>query len=81
MVGISAGPGAGVASRSADGRVLAGGGPGPELRLEISFRAGTAEADARAAAARIQSALGADAAFAEAVDSLEISLKAAPPAA
>lgn len=78
VAGISAGPGSGVASRSADGRIIAGGGPGPELRLEITFTAGTAETAARESAARIQTALAGEQSFAESVDSLEISLKVAP---
>ncbi|MFB0835106.1 SseB family protein [Arthrobacter halodurans] len=79
VAGIAVGPGRGVATRSASGHVLAGGGPGPELRVELTFRAGTGEPDARAAATRIQRALGADAGFAEGVDSLELSLRSAPP--
>ena len=78
VVGITAAPGRGVASRTSDGRVLPGGGPGPELRVEVTFRPGTAAADAQACAARIQAALGADRAFAEGVDSLELALASAP---
>ena len=78
VVGITAAPGRGVASRAADGRVLPGGGPGPELRLEVTFRPGTAAADAQACAARLQAALGADRAFAEGVDSIELALASAP---
>lgn len=73
---IAVAPGHGVASRAADGRVLAGGGPGPELRLEISFRPGTPEDAIRAALGRIQQALAQDEAFARSVDSLELAIAA-----
>ncbi|MGP5316581.1 SseB family protein [Arthrobacter rhombi] len=72
--GITAAPGRGVASRTADGTVMAGGGPGPELRVEISLRAGMAREDVQATVGRLQRVLGADADFATRVDSLEIGL-------
>lgn len=78
IAGISLAPGQGVGSRTAGGQVLRGGGPGPELRLEIMFRAGTTGVEARESATRIQSTLAGNAVFAEAVDSLELALTAAP---
>lgn len=76
VAGINMAPGHGVGSRTASGEPVPGGGSGPELRLEIVFRAGTLGADARETATRIQSALGANQAFTETVDSLELALTA-----
>ncbi|GAA4360677.1 SseB family protein [Paeniglutamicibacter cryotolerans] len=78
IAGISLAPGHGVGSRTGSGQIVPGGGPGPELRLEITFRAGTLGEDARESATRIQAALAGNAVFAEAVDSLELALTAEP---
>lgn len=66
-------PGSGIASRTASGRILAGGGPGPELRLVLAARDGLSQAELQALAGRLQERLGASKDFAERVDSLEIS--------
>jgi hypothetical protein len=65
-------PGSGVPSRTAGGRIVAGGGAGPELALVLQARAGLDPAGLQAIARRIQQALGADQQFAEHVDSLEV---------
>jgi hypothetical protein len=65
--------GSGIASRTASGQVVAGGGPGPELRLILAARDGLGETELKALAARLQGRLGASKDFAERVDSLEIS--------
>jgi len=66
-------PGSGIASRTASGRVLAGGGPGPELRLVLAVKDGLSQAELQGLAERLQARLGASKDFAERVDSLEIS--------
>jgi len=65
-------PGSGVASRTAGGRIVAGGGSGPELALVLQVRDGLGPADLQAMAGRIQHALAAEQQFAERVDSLEV---------
>ena len=78
IAGISLAPGHGVGSRTAGGHLVPGGGSGPELRLEITFRAGTPDGGARESTTRIQSALAGNAAFTESVDSLELALAVEP---
>jgi hypothetical protein len=65
--------GSGIASRTASGRVLAGGGPGPELRLVLTARDGLSQPELQGLATRLQGRLGESKDFAERVDSLEIS--------
>lgn len=79
LASIQLSPGQGVGSRTARGTSVPGGGSGPELRIEFTFRPGTDEATARACVSRIHSELAANPEFAENVDSLEIALKAAAP--
>ncbi|MEE1621985.1 SseB family protein [Zafaria sp. Z1313] len=81
VIGLTAAPGRGVASRTASGAVVAGGGSGPEVRLEIAFAQGTTPERARAAVARIQERLRGDTAFSEGVDSLELALTTRAPGA
>lgn len=71
-------PGRGVGSRSKDGQVVLGGGPGPELNLQFVFGPGTSENDARETTRAIHGRLSQNTEFAEAVDSLELSLHSAP---
>lgn len=78
VLGITAAPGRGVASRAADGTVMAGGGAGPELRVDISLRAGMAPEEVKATVGRLQQALGADPEFGARVDSLELRLQGPP---
>ncbi len=71
-------PGAGVASRTASGAVLPGGGSGPELRLVAypgaSLAASGDEAALRLMAATLQQVLGEVKALAERADSVEITV-------
>ncbi|MFJ2619143.1 SseB family protein [Glutamicibacter sp. NPDC087344] len=67
-------PGRGVGSRDAQGQGVPGGGSGPELNLQFVFATGTSENDAREIATNIHGILSRNSEFAEAVDSLEISL-------
>ncbi|MGO1695825.1 MAG: SseB family protein [Arthrobacter sp.] len=78
ILGITAAPGRGVASRTADGTVMAGGGPGPELRVEVSLRFGMARDDVTDTVERLQRTLGADPEFGARVDSLELGLQGPP---
>lgn len=78
ILGITAAPGRGVASRTADGTVMAGGGPGPELRVEVSLRSGMARDDVTDTVERLQRTLGADPEFGARVDSLELGLQGPP---
>ena len=71
-------PGHGVATRTAAGAAVLGGGPGPELRLEFTFAPGIEEAEARACVARIHARLSAIEEFVQSVDSLEVALKSDP---
>ena len=65
-------PGSGVASRTAGGSIVAGGGSGPELALVLQVRDGLGQADLQAIAGRLQQVLAAGQQFAECVDSLEV---------
>ncbi|MBV1780875.1 SseB family protein [Paeniglutamicibacter sp. ABSL32-1] len=80
LASIQIAPGRGVGTRTAAGASVAGGGSGPELRLEFTFRPGTDEAAARECVSRIHARLSANQDFAENVDSLEVALKAGPSA-
>lgn len=75
IVGLTAAPGRGVASRSADGTVVPGGGPGPELRIEVTVAPETGREQVTAILQRLQRALGSNAEFAARVDSLELGLQ------
>ncbi|WP_372699952.1 SseB family protein [Arthrobacter sp. JSM 101049] len=75
ITGLAAAPGPGVASRTGDGAVIPGGGPGPELRLNVSLRPGLSQDQLAAALQRLQRVLGADVEFAARVDSLELGLQ------
>ena len=66
-------PGGGIGAKSATGKIVAGGGAGPELRLVLKVREGLGRAELQALAARLQRRLGGDPDFMERVDSLEIS--------
>ncbi|GGC95509.1 hypothetical protein GCM10011512_23170 [Tersicoccus solisilvae] len=75
-VGCAAGRG--VASVARDGTEIAGGGPGPELCIELTLRAGLDRRDLDATVRRIQERLAADPVFADGVDSIELRIVAAP---
>ena len=70
-------PGRGVATRDRSGRVLAGGGPGPELRIVLELAPGLPADAVRGIVAELNGRLAGSERFAEAVDSIEISLRAA----
>ncbi|WP_369047065.1 SseB family protein [Sinomonas sp. P10A9] len=76
--GIEIGPGAGVASRDASGRVVAGGGPGPELRLTLALTPGLPAETVRETVSELNSRLAGSPRFAESVDSIELKVRAAP---
>jgi hypothetical protein len=75
--GIELGPGAGVASGTATGRVLAGGGPGPELRLTVALAPGLPAEAVRETVSELHGRLAGSARFAESVDSIEIKVRPA----
>lgn len=72
---VKVGPGRGVGSRDANGAAVLGGGTGPELNLQFVFAAGTSEPMAREITQIIHGRLAQNPEFAEAVDSLEVSLQ------
>lgn len=72
--GIAAG--SGVASKLADGRTAAGGGPGPELRIDVTLIPGLDERQVQSVVTELQTRLASDQAFVDLVDSLEIKLAA-----
>lgn len=67
-------PGGGIPSRAAGGKVVAGGGAGPELRLTLVLEEGLSQEDVRAMTAAFQDRLQNLQEFVERVDSLEIRL-------
>lgn len=71
-------PGRGVGSRDSQGASVPGGGSGPELNLQFIFARGTSESDARETTTSIHGILAQNTEFAEAVDSLEVSLHSSP---
>lgn len=71
--GVGLAPGGGIGAKTATGKIVAGGGAGPELRLVLKVREGLGRAELQALAARLQRRLGGDPDFMERVDSLEIS--------
>ncbi|MGY3565599.1 SseB family protein [Sinomonas sp. RB5] len=75
--GIAISPGAGVASRDAAGRIVAGGGPGPELRLTVSLAPGLPAEAVRETVSELNGRLAVSTRFAEAVDSIEVKVRAA----
>ncbi|WP_346768974.1 SseB family protein [Crystallibacter degradans] len=70
--GVGLAPGGGIGAKTASGKIVAGGGAGPELRLVLKVREGLGRTELQALAARLQRRLGGDADFMERVDSLEI---------
>lgn len=74
LLGVTAAPGAGIATRNAAGDIVAGGGPGPELRMILRFHPDTPQAKAQEAAARIHRSLAGNRDFVERVDSVEMKI-------
>lgn len=75
--GIAISAGSGVASMHADGRAVAGGGPGPELRLTLSLAPGLPAEAVRETVSELNGRLAASTRFAESVDSVEVKVRAA----
>ncbi|MHA7155407.1 SseB family protein [Arthrobacter sp. TMN-50] len=71
---VAVSPGSGVPARSADGTLAPGGGPGPEVRLQVTLRDGLHGDAVRAVVQELQSRLRSDREFVERVDSLEVVL-------
>ncbi|WP_299165297.1 SseB family protein [uncultured Arthrobacter sp.] len=71
---VELGPGGGIPSRTAGGKVVGGGGAGPELRLTLVLEAGLSQEDVRSTTAAFQDRLQNLQEFVERVDSLEIRL-------
>ncbi|MCZ2403724.1 SseB family protein [Paenarthrobacter sp. Z7-10] len=69
--------GSGVASRSASGAVICGGGAGPELRVVLYLRPGLNQLGVESLTGGLQQGWAMDEVFAERVDSVEISLRPA----
>ncbi len=67
-------PGGGIVTRSADGSIASGGGPGPELRMDLQLRAGLTPQEVRATVASFRARLLEVTDFVERVDSLDIKL-------
>lgn len=72
ILGVSLAPGAGVAARTADGRVVPGGGAGPELRMNVRLRGGLTPPAVNGLVERLRASLQSGRDFVERVDSLEI---------
>ncbi|TKV27989.1 SseB family protein [Arthrobacter sp. NamB2] len=67
-------PAAGVRTRSADGSIASGGGPGPELRMDLQLQGGLSPEEVRDAVSSFRTRLLAIPEFVERVDSLDIKL-------
>lgn len=70
-------PGGGVASRTADGAVLPGGGPGPELQVVLCLEDGLDAGAVQELVASLQAGWSRNVLFGERVDSMEIKLRRA----
>jgi hypothetical protein len=69
---VSLGPGSGVPARTADGRLVPGGGSGPELRMGLRLRPGLTPTAVKDLTGRLRASLQSSRDFVERVDSLEI---------
>ena len=72
-------PGGGVASRTADGTTLPGGGSGPELRVLLYLEDGLDAAGVQSIVSGLNKAWARNEVFAERVDSIEVKLQRAAP--
>jgi hypothetical protein len=70
-------PGRGVAARAADGTVVAGGGPGPELQVVLYLEDGLDAAGVQELVAGLQAQWSRNVLFGERVDSIEVKLRRA----
>ncbi|WP_312875865.1 SseB family protein [Arthrobacter terrae] len=76
LLGITAEPGSGIVSADSTGRVCAGGGAGPELRVDVALADGLDRGELDALMTDLQRLWSSDEYFAVAVDSLEVRLQA-----
>ncbi len=74
ILGVVVRPGDGVASRTAAGAAVPGGGPGPELLVSLQLSAGLDAEMVRDVVSGLQDALASDSRFTDKVDSLEVRL-------
>lgn len=74
ILSVALRPAAGVLTRAADGSIASGGGPGPELRMDLQLRPGLSQEEVRDAVASFRGKLLGLADFVERVDSLDIKL-------
>lgn len=74
ILSVALRPAAGVLSRAADGSIASGGGPGPELRMDVRLRPGLPAEGVREAVTALRSTLLGLPDFVERVDSLDIKL-------
>lgn len=77
LLGVDVMAGPGIHSANAQGQLVAGGGPGPELRIVLLLREGLSSTELSRAISWIEAALAGDELFAERVDSVQISVQAA----
>lgn len=74
ILSVALRPAAGVLARAADGSIASGGGPGPELRMDLRLRGGLAPQEVHDVVAAFRATLLGLDAFVERVDSLDIKL-------
>ncbi|MHA7191594.1 SseB family protein [Arthrobacter sp. MDT2-16] len=74
VLAVALRPAAGVLTRTADGTIASGGGPGPELRMDLQLRGGLSPQEVRDAVASFRGKLLGLTDFVERVDSLDIKL-------
>ncbi len=79
LLGIRAEPGGGIISADPEGNTSAGGGAGPELRVQLTLAPGLDQDALNALIGELELLWSRNEYFAEAVDSVEIRLLAAPP--
>ncbi|MFW0183256.1 SseB family protein [Rothia sp. CCM 9417] len=77
VVSVEASPGAGVYSRSATGKVLAGGGPGPELNITLKLIPGLNREQVDRTVGKLREGLAGHRLLSEQVDSVQIALASA----
>ncbi len=74
ILSVSLRPAAGVLTRTAGGSIASGGGPGPELRMDLQLRRGLTPDEVRDVVASFRTKLLGRAGFVDRVDSLDIKL-------
>ncbi|MDY6052134.1 MAG: SseB family protein [Rothia sp. (in: high G+C Gram-positive bacteria)] len=77
VVAVEAAPGSGVYSQTAGGRLLAGGGHGPELKIMLTLRPGLTQEQVNQTVRTFQEGLALNRVVAEQVDSVQIALASA----